>query len=264
MRVLLLAGTTEARALSRQLASWPDVDLTVSLAGLTSEVAPHGGRLRSGGFGGAGGLEKHLRDERVDAVIDGTHPFAATMPRHATAAARRCGIPRLRLCRPPWRAVAGDRWSEVDDLGAAADALCQLGPERVLLTVGRLGLDAFRAVPEVTFVIRSIEPLDAMQLPSAEIVRARGPFGVDAEVALLRDHRIDVLVTKNSGGDDAKLVAARRTATPVVMVRRPPSVDGPHASTVEEAAAWLSALLRHGRGDTTHPGRGLPPATRGH
>ncbi|HEY9303312.1 MAG TPA: precorrin-6A/cobalt-precorrin-6A reductase, partial [Mycobacterium sp.] len=59
--------------------------------------------------------------------------------------------------------------------------------------------------------------------------------------ALLREHHIDALVTKNSGGEmtRAKLDAAAALEIPVVMVSRPPLPAGLSAvESVEEAAAW--------------------------
>lgn len=240
MKVLVLAGTAEARRLSQRLGERPDVEVVVSLAGLTSTAADHGGTVRTGGFGGADGLARFLRGGAFDAVVDATHPFAATMPGNAAAACERCSIPRLRLVRAPWRPGVGDRWIDVADLGAAAEAVRQSGATRVLLTTGRMELVPFARLRDVSFVVRSIEPPAHLPLPSAEVVRARGPFTVGDEVDLLTARSIDLVVTKNAGGHDAKLVAARRLGLPVVVVRRPPTVPGPSVETVDEALVWLS------------------------
>lgn len=242
MKVLVLAGTTEARQLSQQLGARPGTDVVVSLAGLTSGTADHGAVVRAGGFGGVDGLARFLREERIDVVVDATHPFAATMPASAAAACAQHGIPRLRLVRPPWRPARGDRWTDVADLAGAARAVRSAGAARVLLTTGRMELEPFAGLDGVAFVLRSIEPPDELALPSAEVVRARGPFTVADELALMTSRRIDLVVTKNAGGDDAKLVAARQLGLPVVVVRRPPTVPGPCVGTVADALAWLSGV----------------------
>ena len=128
--------------------------------------------------------------------------------------------------------MPGDRWIEVDDLPAAADALVDLGARRVLLTTGRLDLPPLRRVrrAEGTHVlVRSIEPPDPLLLPSATVLLDRGPYTVEGETALLREHGVDAVVTKNSGGaaTAAKLEAARACGVPVVMVRRPPQPSRP-------------------------------------
>lgn len=238
MNVLLLAGTTEARALAALLAPEPGVDLTASLAGHTSAAAAYPCPVRTGGFGGVDGLVDHLRGHEVDALVDATHPFSRTMPRRAAAAAERAGVRRLRLVRPPWTSRPGDTWIDADGLAGAAGAVARLGVERVLLTVGRLELAAFADV-DVRFVVRTIEPPDPMPLAGAEVVNARGPFSVREEVALLRDRRVGALVTKNAGGADAKLVAARQLGLPVVVVRRPPAVGGTSVATASAARAWV-------------------------
>ncbi len=235
-RVLVLAGTTEARRLIDALAErgW---DVTASLAGRTSSPVHLACPVRVGGFGGVDGLADHLVAERIDVLVDATHPFACQMPRHARTAADRAGIPRLRLRRPPYPRHGDDGWTEVDSLSRAAAVL---RPGRTaLLTIGRQDLDAFRGLVDVHLVVRSIDPPD---LPGATIVRERGPFTVAHELDLLRSHHIDVLVTKDSGGDDAKLRAARAGQIEVVMVRRPPDIDGPLAETVDQAVAWFDGL----------------------
>jgi len=241
VKVLLLAGTAEARALSHALDEVVGVDVVVSLAGRTSAAAGHGGTLRVGGFGGVEGLEAYLLEERFDAVVDATHPFAARMSAHVARAVRRSRTPLVRFERPEWRAQVGDRWTEAADVDAAARALVVLGATRVLLTIGRTGLDAFRSLDQVHFVVRSIETVDQQRLSSVSSIRARGPFTVADEVALLERHAIDAVVTKNSGGDDAKLVAARTLDVPVVMIKRPPGVDCSRVDNLEDALRWLGS-----------------------
>lgn len=254
--VLVLAGTTEASELAAALAeptgpTGPGAGpVTVSFAGRTREQAalPAAVTVRVGGFGGIDGLVRHLRDEHVDLLVDATHPFAARMPRHAAAAAETAGTPRLRLLRPGWSARPGDRWHRVPDLGAAADALLALGAHRAFLATGRLELAPFAGLADrgVHLVTRSIEPPDRSTLPEATVVLARGPFTVADERALLLAHRVDAVVTKDSGGTAtaAKLVAARELGLPVVVVDRPDPPAGDRVATVPEALAWIDAHRR--------------------
>lgn len=242
-RVLVLGGTGEARELASLLAALPGVAVVSSLAGRVG--APHlpAGEVRVGGFGGADGLAGWLRDHEVDAVIDATHPFAARISGNAADAAARTHVPLLVLRRPPWVAGDGDCWTEAADLAAAARLTPTLG-RRAFLTVGRQELAPFAGLEDVWFLIRSIDAPVAPLPPHRELVLARGPFTVAAELALLRRHRIDVLVTKNSGGaaTSAKTVAARRAGVPVVMVTRPPPPQGvPSVTTPQEAVSWLRA-----------------------
>lgn len=243
MRVLLLGGTSEATALGRALAADRRFDAVISLAGRTAQPAPQPLPVRSGGFGGADGLAAHLRAERVEAVVDATHPFAARISRNADAASAAVGVPLLALRRPPWVAAPGDRWTHVPDVPAAAVALGPL-PRRVFLTTGRLELDPFAAARWHRYVLRSVEPPDPGLLPGAKIIVARGPFAEADERRLMTEHSIEVLVTKNSGAvaTGAKLAAARALGLPVVMVDRPPAGAAQTVATVAEALAWL---VRH-------------------
>jgi len=246
-RVLVLGGTTEAAELVRRLAAAdrPPLDVTMSLAGRTSMLPDLPGGMRVGGFGGVDGLRRHLDDTAVDAVVDATHPFAARMPWHAEAACTAAGRPRLRLLRPAWTPEPADRWHPVADLEAAADALRAIGARRAFLTTGRQELAPFARMDGTWFLVRSIEAPAADELPPGEVVLARGPFDVEDEQALMAQHRIDAVVTKNSGAaaTHAKLVAARRLGLPVVMVDRPPTPLDPLATTVAAAVAWLDDVL---------------------
>jgi precorrin-6A/cobalt-precorrin-6A reductase len=237
MKVLLLGGTGEARELAGVLAG-AGVEVVSSLAGRTSDARVPVGEVRVGGFGGANGLAGWLREHPVDAVIDATHPFAAMITANAFSATREVGVPLLVLRRPGWAAEPGDDWHWVDTASAAAELLPGLGT-RVFLTVGRQGLDAF-ARTGVWTLARCVDPPEPR--PAwCTLILARGPFTVADEEVILRDHGIDVLVTKDSGGPAtaAKLTAARGLAIPVILIRRPPLPAGPEVvETVEEAAQW--------------------------
>ncbi|MGW6912393.1 cobalt-precorrin-6A reductase [Kitasatospora sp. NPDC054939] len=240
-RVLVLGGTTEARALAALLADAPGLRVTSSLAGRVAEPRLPAGEVRIGGFGGPDGLADWLRAERIDALVDATHPFAGVMSQNAALAAATTGVPLLALRRPGWQPVDGDTWHPVDSLAAAADALPGLG-RRIFLTTGRQGLGAFAHLDGLHFLARSVDP-PAPPMPAAtEVLLDRGPFTLDGERAVLRAHRIDVLVTKDSGGAATapKLTAARELGLPVVIVRRPdPPAGVPVVGTATEAAHWL-------------------------
>jgi precorrin-6A/cobalt-precorrin-6A reductase len=252
-RLLILGGTTEARALAEALARRGDWQVVTSLAGRTAAPRPPPGILRSGGFGGTDGLRAWLRDHRPAAVVDATHPFAAAISAQAAAACAAEGIPRLRLDRPPWPAEAG--WTRTATLAEAAARLPGLG-RRVLLTIGRRDLALFAARPVAALVARVVTP-PSPPPPGVTLVVGRGPFAVAEEEALMRRHRIDVVVAKNSGGTAtaAKLDAARRCGAGVLMVDRPPPPAGPVAETVEAVLDWLERPEERKRPDR----RDAPP-----
>ncbi|MFF0475093.1 cobalt-precorrin-6A reductase [Streptomyces sp. NPDC004284] len=238
MHVLILGGTTEARALAGLLHD--RVRVTSSLAGRVASPRLPAGEVRIGGFGGPEGLAAWLREHAVDAVIDATHPFAERISFNAARAAATAHVPLLALRRPGWVRTEGDDWRDAGSLEEAARALHGLG-DRVFLTTGRLGLAAFAACPQ-WFLVRSVDAPDTPVPARTEILLDRGPFTLDGERELLARHRIDVVVTKDSGGAATapKLTAAREAGIPVVVVRRPPVPEGvPTAATPEEAAAWV-------------------------
>lgn len=272
--VLILGGTTQARALAEALAEPPEgagLRVTTSLAGRVDRPVVPPGALRVGGFGGVDGLAGWLCEHDVDALVDATHPFADRISANAVAAAARTGTPLLVLTRPAWEPVDGDDWRYVDTVEQAAELVHDVG-ERALITTGRqsapLFLTAARARrtagrPAAALVIRCVQAPDTPPDPPDQLILDRGPFTLGGERNLLRDRQIDVLVTKNSGGPAAapKLAAARELGLPVVVVDRPGAVTGPatgantgacagpdtrpataaepRAETVEAALVWL-------------------------
>jgi precorrin-6A/cobalt-precorrin-6A reductase len=245
LRVLVLGGTAEARALARRIGADPRLDGVVSLAGRTGEPLPQDLPARIGGFGGVEGLVRFLSDNAIDKVVDATHPFAARISANAQAACARLDLPLVAYARAPWTPVAGDRWTCVANNAEAAQALGE-EPRRVFLAIGRLGVADFRAAPQHDYLLRVIDPAPPEDLPPrCETIRARGPFDLTGETALLRERRIEVLVSKNSGGPAtyAKIEAARRLGIAVAMVAPPPA-DG--AAVVRDLDAVMAFLAPGG------------------
>lgn len=218
--------------------------VTSSLAGRVARPLMPVGEVRIGGFGGVAGLADWLRSHRVDTLVDATHPYAATMTRHAAQACSLTGVPLVRLDRPAWAPEPGDDWHSVASVAAAAQAVDGLG-ERAFLTTGRLEAAEFADV-RAWCLLRSIEPPDGPLPARHEILLDRGPFDLDRERATLRQWGIDVLVTKNSGGAATapKLVAAREAGIPVIVVERPTPPPGlTVVHTVTDAVACVRAAL---------------------
>jgi precorrin-6A/cobalt-precorrin-6A reductase len=244
-KILILGGTTEARHLAERLAQRAGLDVTLSLAGRTASPVAHPVPLRVGGFGGADGLADHLVTERIDALVDATHPYANVISENAAIAARKAAVPFVALRRPPWSAVPGDRWIEVSDVRAAVDAIGQ-ECRNVFVTIGRNELAPFASALRHRYLIRSVDPVETpLPLPHVTYIAARGPFSEGNDRALMTEHKIDVVISKNSGGSAAygKIAAARALGIEVIMLRRPPAADAPSVNTIEDALAWLDHAL---------------------
>jgi precorrin-6A/cobalt-precorrin-6A reductase len=241
--ILILGGTAEARELAAALddAGTPVIS---SLAGRVSRPRLPSGEVRIGGFGGPDALATWLRERGVTAVVDATHPFAGRISDSASEAAVRSGTPLLRLERPGWHERPGDDWHRVRNIHEAAARVPELGA-RVFLTTGRQGLGAFADVA-AWFLIRCVDPPRERLPRDHELILDRGPYTLEGELALIDRHRIELVVTKDSGGPmtDAKLDAARARALPVIVVERPARPVGDAVHSVAEALSWVRSRHR--------------------
>jgi precorrin-6A/cobalt-precorrin-6A reductase len=219
MNVLILGGTKEAHELA--VALHEDMCVTTSLAGRTPSPRTPPGALHIGGF-------KDLDLTPFDAIVDATHPFATKISR----AAAMTGKPLLRLERPGFHEQPGDDWRRVKD---AREAAATLQAERALLTIGHAAT-AF-AGTSAHCLIRAITRPPGPLPRRHELILARPPFTLQSELALLA--RVGALVTKDSGGDAAKLDAARALGVEVILIERPQPRDTEAVSTVDEAVAWI-------------------------
>lgn len=246
MRILILGGTREAFQLAERLADVAGVEIVSSLAGRTKQPRVPKGHVRMGGFGGAEGLARYLRAEHITHLVNATHPFAARISANAVAAAETAGVPLMRLLRPAWTARPDDRWIAARDAAEAAE-LCRREGGSIFLTLGSQELDAFARVRNAQFVVRMVDVPEELPLGDCRIIAARGPFSLQDELRLLAEHRIGLLVAKNSGSDATygKIEAARRMGVPVIMIERPAIAldpQSPALASVAEVVSWVMQM----------------------
>ena len=244
MRLLLLAGTAEARQCAAQLADLPGVIVTASFAGATRVPADLGVPTRVGGFGGVDGLRNYLITSEIDAVIDATHPFATQITHNATLAVSGLDVPLLHIDRPAWEPRPPELWISVPDIASAVEALPR--GARVFTATGRGSLDYFLARDDIYTCLRVMEDQSDTYPGNGEFVVARPPFSVDAEVAVLKHHAATHLLVKNAGGaaGRTKLTAAGKLFLPIIVVDRQPLPDGAMSvSSAEAALSWLQGLI---------------------
>ena len=244
-RILILGGTGDGFLMAERLSSVSGVDVLTSMAGVTPTPKTPVGRLRRGGFGGPDGLARFLQAESIAAVVDATHPFASQMSQNAALAGSRTGVPTVHIWRDGWSQQPDDCWHEVTGMNEAVAALPK-NAGMTFLTVGKTQLHHFRFRNDVSFLARTVSPLAEAETrdglpPHLTFVHDRGPFDLADERRLLKEHDVQWMVSKNSGGTAAyaKLQAARDLSIPVIMVKRPRAPDGNCVPDVNAALKWI-------------------------
>lgn len=241
INLLILAGTIEATRLAKEISD-AGVNAILSYAGRVERVKPQPLPKRVGGFGGVAGLCDYIKGSAITHVIDATHPFAIQMSRNAVDACAHLKVPLLALSRPPWTVQRGDFWIRVDSISAAVDWL-QIPARRVMLAVGRMHIYEFSLQPQHRYLLRLVDPPTSdIPLPNFESIISRGPFTIENDIALLQSHKIELLVSKNSGGTGArsKIDAARYLGLPVIMINRPElNRERQEVGDISEALQWL-------------------------
>ena len=243
-RVLILGGTSDASQLAERLADTPNLTVISSLAGRVNDPRLPAGQVRVGGFGGASGLTRYLVEEKIHAVIDATHPYAAKISASAESACATLGLSLIAFERPPWMQQAGDRWHTVVNPQAAA-SFVDSPDNNVFLSIGRQELNAFSSCSEAWFLVRAIDQPEHPLPTRSQLILARGPFQRSDEVQTFREHSINVIVSKNSGGPAtyAKIEAARELRIPVVMIDRPRKHSIPTLTSLDDVLHRLTSLL---------------------
>jgi precorrin-6A/cobalt-precorrin-6A reductase len=243
-RVLILGGTSEASELATRLAGRKDLTVISSLAGRVSQPSLPAGMVRVGGFGGVSGLISYLVNEKIEVVIDATHPFASKISGNAELACNTVNLPLIAFERPPWKPKARDCWRSVPDVQAAA-SMVNRKCNRVFLSIGRQELGAFSNCEDAWFLVRVIDEPNEKLPANSKLILKRGPFHLNDELQMLRNESISLIVSKNSGGTAtySKIEAARALRIPVVMIDRPRKQNIPTIARLDDVLLRLAKIL---------------------
>ena len=227
VRLLLLGGISEAKTCAEKLcADFAETDHTLiySLSG-KGRRSQLDCEVRVGGFGGVAGLVDYIGLNKITMLLDITHPYAVQISKNAKTAADAMDIPLWAYRRPPWLDelyatwMHYSRWSELMGL---------LKPYRSpFFSIGQSPIEYIAEIPRNQhWTIRCAHKTstDVASLGGQyTVLESIGPFNLEEELALFQTRKIDVLVTKNSGGNSisAKLEAARQLGIPVCVLKRP-------------------------------------------
>ena len=239
---MILGGTGDAANLARRINNqFSKTRVITSLAGRTQKPRRIAGQVIFGGFGGATGLQSFIETEKIQLVFDATHPFSQKISQNASIACEKAKVLRIILDRPQWELPRNGNWVAVENISAAAKSISS-SVKRIFVTTGGNELNVFDQFKNTWFLIRLIEkPKSPIKIQNYKLVLSRPPFKFSNEKALLQNHDIDCLISKNSGGNGtkAKIKAALQLSIPIILIRRPPNLPGLKYNTVGQCIEWL-------------------------
>lgn len=251
-KIFLIAGTEDGRKLA-QFLSEKGFDITASV------VSDYGRKLLETCAGvkindkplDRDELEKILREEKFNCLVDASHPYAKNISANATVAAQSAQIVYVRYERAE---VAFDyeKIFHVESYEAAALKASELG-KNIYLTTGSRSLKVFvdrlKGCNLTVRILPTAEVLtqcEELGLTPKQIVAMQGPFTTALNVELFRHANAEVIVTKNSGqigGADTKLEAAKILNLPAVMIDRPKIFYPNKAETFDDVLKLLADNL---------------------
>jgi len=220
VKLLILGGTGDAKTLARELHN-KGVDVVYSIAGLVRQPdLPC--EVISGGFSIRGGLSQYILNNNITALLDATHPFATKMSKTAAEVSEQLNLTLWQYLRPDWVSMPEDNWTFFNDWSDLVSALASY--KSIFLTQGQLTEPMLAALNshrkrEQQFIHRTAVKPERPIPDWMECIQGIGPFSSNDELALLKAHKIEVVVSKHSGGEiPSKILAARSLSLPVLLL----------------------------------------------
>lgn len=251
-KIFFIAGTEDGRKLAEFL-SEKSFDVTASV------VSDYGRKLLETCAGikindkplERDELEKILREDNFNCLVDASHPYAKNISTNAISAAQAAQIVYIRYERAEIN-FAYEKIFPVDSYEAAALKAAELG-KNIYLTTGSRSLKIFvdllkdrNLTVRVLPTAEVLNQCEALNLSPKNIVAMQGPFSTELNAELFKHAGAEVIVTKNSGsigGADTKLEAAQILNLPVVMINRPKIFYPNLATTFNDVLKFLEENL---------------------
>ena len=241
-KILIIGGTNEGNILASFLENH-NFEYIISYAGIVEEVYKKTFRKRVGGFGGKTGILDFIKKNKITHVIDASHPFSIKISVNTFNVCESCNIPIVNFTRKPWAEKKGDNWIKVRNFEESVNHL-KGKAKNVFLAIGKKNLHVYKKYSQHFYLLRVINNNNITNFfPNQKYITYDPSYNVKEEVKVLKNYKIDVIVSKNSGGELAycKIVAARKLKIPVIIIARPKSLNLKKVYNLESVLRWLDS-----------------------
>ena len=230
-RILVVGGTVDSVEFVKK--ADPDFFLVVTVFSEQGEnILPQREKMKvcRGALDRAGFIAL-LAEEKIDDVVDLSHPFAVEVSANIKAAAKKLDLPYYRFERDSFTETGN--CIEYADFEAAAKGLTAF-PGNILLTIGSRHLDPFLSDPRlkdrcymrVLASSKVLKELEEKNVDPGHVFAMKGVASVALNIALAKEIGAVVIVSKDSGlagGLAQKAEACEKLGIPLIIVGRPSS-----------------------------------------
>lgn len=258
--ILFLAGTSDAKELALLLYK-EGYELIASVVTENAanelkqvQIPVRVGRMNEEMF------ERYVIEQRIEVMIDASHPFAEELSRTAMKVAKKVSIPYIRYERES-KSYEHRLVTYVNHYEEAAELAAQKKGV-IFLTTGSKTLQIFTEqllnLPNTRLIARmlprkdNMEKCEALGLPQKNIVAIQGPFTKEFNKALFKQYGVTLMITKESGKEgavDEKLEAALELNIETIMIKRPKMKYETMFHTFEDVLNHVRTLRKKGGND---------------
>jgi precorrin-6A/cobalt-precorrin-6A reductase len=248
--ILVMSGTSEGREIIKLLKDKGFGVMATAVTDYGASLSKEAGAdvVLTGALD-RDGLTELIKKNGILTVIDATHPFAVEASKNAMLACQEAGKNYLRFERDSTDLPDDPLVNYSKDFKKAGERASELG-DNIFYTAGVKGLPQFlKGIRNKNVIVRIIPEREVLEnclklgIKAGNIIAAKGPFSTEFNVAIFKERKADVIVTKESGkagGTDTKVAAALKLRLPIVVISRPKIAYPEVIRDISEVIEWIS------------------------
>ncbi len=197
-------------------------------------------------------LSVFLRKNKIQAIVDASHPFANQISEYAIDTSQELNIPYLRFERKTLKFMESKNVIYLESFTILIEGDYLIN-SRALITVGFTDVNLFKPLHrKATLFARLLPAMTPFRyifeagFSPENIIAIRPPVTEEFERALWQMWNIDTVVTKASGsegGEDIKYKVAQELGVKLIIIQRPEIEYPQQTSNIKTVCNWVAQHL---------------------